>query len=70
MWDRSLGPLLVGKHFELSQLPRMPRKRNPSTANFRLSGYSEVRSVSSPKNGYMAYKKIAIWQTHLLHTRP
>jgi hypothetical protein len=30
----------------------------------RLPGSS---SVFSPKNGYLAYKKIAIWQRHLLH---
>jgi hypothetical protein len=25
---------------------------------------------TTAKNGYMAYKRIATWQTHLLHTRP
>ena len=39
-------------------------------SNFACLGFSEVSSVFSPKNGYMAYKKIAIWQTHLLHTQP
>src|SRR5918912_2709451 len=32
--------------------------------------FSAVSSVFSPKNGYMAYKRIATWQTHLLYTQP
>jgi hypothetical protein len=26
--------------------------------------------VFSPKNGYMAYKGMAIWQRRLVHTQP
>jgi hypothetical protein len=43
---------------------------NRNSANFALLGFSEVSSVFSLKNSYMAYKMIAIWQTHLLHTQP
>ena len=38
--------------------------------NFAFLGFSEVSSVFSPKNGYLAYKKIAIWQRRLVHTQP
>ena len=41
-----------------------------SAVQLRLIGLSEVSSVFSPKNGYMAYKKIAIWQRRLVHTQP
>src|SRR5215217_2542181 len=34
------------------EVRRIHRKRNPSTANFRLSAFSEVR----PRSGQMAYK--------------
>jgi hypothetical protein len=36
----------------------------------RLRPYCELALCSARKNGYMAYKKITIWQRRLLHTQP
>ena len=38
--------------------------------NFASLSFLGVSSVCSPKNGYMAYERIATWQTQLLYTEP